>query len=795
MTNLLKDIRYAARLLRKNPGFAAVAIITLALGIGANTAIFSVVNAVLLKPLPYAAPERLMGFVGNQSLPDIKDIGEQSQNFEKIGVFADWPMDLIGGEQPEKIDAAIIGADLFPALGVAPAMGRYLTAEDDRPGGPLVAVVSHAFWQKYLGGRRDVLGQPLQLSGNTYSIVGVMPPGFAMPRGKSTLWAPFSVTYPEAMNARGAHFTYAVARLKPGAAIANVQAELSVIGKRLGELHPEEARTFTVAPLQSRIVRNVRTSLLVLMGAVGCVLLIACANFSNLLLAKAASRSNEMVIRAALGASRAQLVRQLLAESLLLSLLGGAIGVGLAYWCVRALLLMDPEGVPQLQPIGVDANTLIFSVAISILTGLVFGLFPAFQASSPRLTEALKSGGRSVSARSGVRQTLVVVEMAVAVVLLAGAGLLIRSFWELNGVHPGFEPKQVATFRIALPPTRYAEIPKQEVFFSQFAERLKQLPGVQQASLVSDLPMSGNRFPHNAIVEGQAPVQPGSEPELLTSEVAPGYFDTLKIPLLTGRDFTNADNHSAALVGVVNQEFVRTYFPDGQAIGKRVRWARLDPPTWITIVGVVGNVKHDGVDQPDEPLLYTPITQKLQPWKRFAYAVIRTQSPEPMTILNSAKQTVWSLDSQLPIADAFSMDEIVTKALGDRRFMMTLLVAFAALAFTLAMVGIYGVISYLVTQRTHEVGIRMALGAKPADILRLILNQGLMLAGLGLVIGITGAFAATRVLRTLLYGIAPTDPATYISSALLLVAVALLASYIPARRAAKVDPMVALRYE
>ena len=795
MTNLLKDIRYAARLLRKNPGFAAIAIITLALGIGANTAIFSVVNAVLLKPLPYAAPERLLGFVGNQSLPDIRDIGEQSQNLEKVGVFADWPLDLLGGEQPEKIDAAIIGADLFPALGVSPAVGRYLTAADDRPGGPLVAVISHAFWQKYLGGRRDVLGQPLQLSGNTYSIVGVMPQGFAMPRGKSTLWTPFSVTYPEAMNARGAHFSYAVARLKAGTSVANVQAELNVIGKRLGELYPEEARTFTVAPLQSRIVRNVRTSLLVLMGAVGCVLLIACANFSNLLLAKAASRSNEMVIRAALGASRAQLVRQLLAESLLLALVGGAIGVGLAYWCVRALLLMDPEGVPQLQPIGVDANTLLFSVALSVLTGLVFGLFPAFQASSPRLTEALKSGGRNVSARSGVRQTLVVVEMAVAVVLLAGAGLLIRSFWELNGVHPGFEPAQVATFRVALPSTRYAEIPKQEVFFSQFSERLKQLPGVQQASLVSDVPMSGNRFPHNAIIEGQPAVQPGSEPELLTSEVAPGYFDTLKIPQLLGRDFTAADNHGAALVGVVNQEFVKTYFPDGQAIGKRVRWARLEPPTWITIVGVVGNVKHDGVDQPDEPLLYTPVTQKLQPWKRFAYAVIRTQSADPMTILTSAKQAVWSLDPQLPIADAFSMDEIVTKALGDRRFMMTLLVAFAALAFTLAMVGIYGVISYLVTQRTHEVGIRMALGAKPGDILRLILNQGLLLAGVGLLIGIAGAFAATRVLRTLLFGIAPTDPATYISSALLLVAVALVASYIPARRAAKVDPMVALRYE
>jgi putative ABC transport system permease protein len=796
LNNLLQEIRYAGRLLRKNPGFAAIAIITLALGIGVNTAIFSVVNAVLLKPLPYGSPERLVSIAGGQSRPDIEDVGKQSQTLEKVGTFGQWSMDLVGGEQPLKIDAAIVGLELFPTLGVQPMMGRYLTAADDQLGAPYNVVISHRFWQQHMGARADVLGQPLRLSGQTYTVVGVMPAGFALPRGTSELWISYSIAYPDALDARGAHFNYAVARLKPNASIADAQSELNVIGKRLAELYPEEPPTFRVVTLQSRVVGNVRTSLLVLMGAVGCVLLIACANFSNLLLARAASRSNEMVIRAALGASRGQIIRQLLIESLLLSVIAGAFGIFLAFWCIRALLLLNPAGVPQLRPIEVDTTTLLFSVALSILTGLVFGLIPAIQASTPHLSETLKWSGRSLTARSGLRRALVVAEVAVALVLLAGAGLMIRSFWQLNQVDPGFNPERVATFWVSLPPAVYSEVPKQELFFSQLHDRLNALAGVESASLISDLPMEMHRFPHNALIEGQAPVPVGSEPEVLSHEISPGYFKTLDIKLLSGRDINAADRQGAPMIGVVNNTFVKTYFPDADAIGKRMRWARLENAAqWITIVGIVNDVKHGGLDQPEEPTIYTPILQKQVEWKRFAHAVIRTQAADPMAIIPAAKQVVWSLDPQLPISRISSMEQVVAKALGDRRFLMTLLVAFALLAFVLAMVGIYGVISYLVTQRTHEVGIRMAIGARPADILRLILGQGVTLALIGLVLGLTGAAMAARVLRTLLFGIAPTDPLTFALAALTLLLVAVFATYLPARRAAKVDPMVALRYE
>jgi putative ABC transport system permease protein len=796
MTNLIKDIRYAARLLRKNPGFAAIAIITLALGIGANTAIFSVVNAVLLKPLPYGSPDRLVSIARGQSRPDIKDVGEQSQTLEKVGTFAQWSMDLVGGEQPLKIDAAIFGLDLFPTLGVQPLMGRYLTAADDQLGAPPNVVISHRFWQQHLGGRADVIGQPLRLSGQTYSVVGVMPAGFSLPRGTSELWISYSIAYPDAVDARGAHFNYAVAKLKTGASITDAQSELNVIGKRLAELYPEEPPTFSVVTLQSRVVGSMRTSLFVLMGAVACVLLIACANFSNLLLARAASRSSEMVIRAALGASRGQIIRQLLVESLLLSVIAGALGVFLAFWCVRALLLLNPAGVPQLRPIEVDTTTLLFSVALSILTGLVFGLIPAIQASTPQLGETLKWSGRSLTARSGLRRVLVVAEVAVALVLLAGAGLMMRSFWQLNQVDPGFSAERIATFWISLPPVAYAEVPKQELFFSQLNERLTSIPGVESASLISDLPMAMHRFPHNAIIEGQAPVPAGSEPEVLSHEIAPAYFKTLNIKLLSGRDISAADRQGAPMVGIVNNTFAKTYFPGSDVIGKRMRWARLEnAEQWITIVGVANDVKHSGLDQPDEPTIYTPIMQKQVEWKRFAHAVIRTRATDPMSIIPAAKEAVWALDPQLPISKIASLEEVVAQALGDRRFLMTLLVAFALLAFTLAMVGIYGVISYLVTQRTHEVGIRMALGARPTDILKLVLGQGVTLALVGLVIGLTGAAVATRVLRTMLYGIAPTDPLTFALAALTLMLVAVFATYLPARRAAKVDPMVALRYE
>jgi putative ABC transport system permease protein len=798
--SFLQDIRFGYRMLRRTPGFTAVAILTLALGIGANTAIFSVVNAVLLRPLPYRDPGRLISLASGQSLPDLNDFAAQSRTITRFGAFGEWPLDLLGHGEPRSIPSALVGGSLFETLGVRPLLGRTLTATDDQIGGAHVVVASYGFWKAYLNADPNVIGSALSLSGVPYTVVGVMPAGFELPRGTTQLWIPLKVGYPEAADVRAAQFLYAIGRLRDGIGIDDAQAEVDVIGKRLGELYPDADRNrhWLVVPLHQRVVGKIRTALLVLLASVGCVLLIACANFASLLLAKAAARRREISVRSALGAQRWRIVRQLLTESLLLSLGGGVVGAGVAFFGVDLLIGMKPEGVPRLDTVAIDGAMLAFTIGISVLTGLLFGLIPAFQASRLSAESALHASARASEesfTRPGLRRVLVVAELAVSLVLLTGAGLLIRSFWKLQSVDPGFRQDRLLTLSFQLPIARYEEIPKQEDFFAQLDESVKNLPGVESAAIISELPLAGSTIYHTLVVEGQPPVTVGNEPEALAHEISSDYFRTMGIPLVRGRDFTRRDKENSARVAIVTATFAKELLKGRDPIGARVRWARLEQQDWVTIVGVVGDTKHSALDADDASGIYTPLSQKLQPWKRWGVVVVKSKTSDALSLAPALKQLIWSSDPLLPLTEVKSMTEVMSLSVAQKRFNALLLGIFAGSALLLAIVGIYGVISYLVTQRTHEIGIRMALGAQPADVLRMVVRHGLKLVAFGLVGGIAGALAATRALSALLFDVKAADPLTFILTPALLFSVALLASYIPARRAAKVDPMVALRYE
>jgi putative ABC transport system permease protein len=800
MNGLLQDLRFALRQLRKSSGFTIVAVLTLALGISDNTAIFSVVHAVLLRPLPYRDPARLISLNGGQSALDVADFAAQSHTLSSLGTFGEWPLDLLGKGEPRSIPSALVGGSLFETLDVKPLLGRPLTAADDQLGGAHVVVTSYSFWKKYLSQNPNVIGSALSLSGNPYTVVGVMPPGFELTRGSSQLWIPIKVGYPEGAGARGAHFLYAIGRLRDGVELTAVQAEIDVIGKRLGELYPEEnrGRRWLVVPLHERVVGKIRTTLLVLLSAVGCVLLIACANFASLLLAKAAARRKEISIRTSLGAQRWRIVRQLLTESLLLSLAGGLTGTGLAFWGLDLLLGMKPEGVPRLDTVSIDGTTLAFTLGISILTGLLFGLIPAMQASGGEGQMALHTSARVSDegfTRPGLRRTLVVVELALSLVLLTGAGLLIRSFSKLQSVDPGFSFDRLLTLSFQLPIAHYEAIPKQEEFFAKLDERAKNIAGVESAAIISELPLGGSTIYHNVLVEGQPAVEAGNEPEALAHEVSPDYFRTMGIPLLRGRDFTLRDKEGSEPVAIVTRSFAKELLKGRDPIGTRVRWARAEMPEWFTVVGVAGDTKHSALDTDDSSGIYTPLTQKMQPWKRWGVVILKSKATDPSSLAPALKQQIWSLDPELPLTEMKTMEEVMALSVAQKRFNTLLLGSFAGSALLLAIVGIYGVVSYLVTQRTHEIGIRMALGARPSDVLRMVVGHGLKLVALGIVGGVAGAFVATRALGTLLFEVKPADPLTFTLTATLLFSIAVLASYLPARRAAKVDPMVALRDE
>jgi putative ABC transport system permease protein len=797
METLLQDLRYGIRLLVKRPGFTVVAIITLALGIGANTAIFSVVNAVLLRPLPYPDPERLVTLRSNQSLPDLDDIKAQSQAFESFGGAVMQAQDFTGEAEPLQVQAALVNADLFKALGAKAAIGRTISDDEDRFGGEPVVVLSHAFWQRHFGGEPGVIGKTMPLSGNNYTIIGVMPADFTMPRESADVWAAVRVANPIAAQFRGVHFLRTYFRLKPGVSIAQAYSEMENIDRWLEKQYPEENknRRTELIPLHERVVGSTRMALLILFGAVGLVLLIACANFANLLLARAAARQQEIIIRAALGAGRVRLVRQMVTESVLLSVMGGAVGLVLATWGIDLLIALKPANLPRLSAIGIDLWVLAFTFGISILTGIVFGLAPAISASHLNVNESLKEGTRGSTGGTAsyfLRSLLVISEIALALVLLIGAGLLIKGLWLLRSVDPGFKTENILTMRIELPESRYKEIPKQTTFRQNLLDGLNSLTGVE-AGMISELPLSGDQLTHNFVIEGRPPVAVGEEPELMTRSVGGDYFRALSIPLLQGRDFGAQDRSDTPMVGLVNESFVREYFPDESPIGARISWAR-GPRTWMTIIGVVGDVKHFGLNQPEAPAFYSSYAQLNQSWKRWMYMAVRSDM-DMATLTAEVKKQIWAIDKLIPVTKVQTMREVMAASIAGQQFNMTLMGIFAGVALVLAAVGIYGVASYSVTQRTREIGIRMALGAQGSDVLRLILRQGAMLAAIGVAIGVVAAFALTRFMSSLLYGVSATDPLTFAVISLVLAGVALVACFVPARRATKVDPMVALRYE
>ena len=801
LETLAQDVRYGLRTLRKSPTFTVVAVATLALGIGANSAVFSVVNAVLLRRLPFRDPDRIVAFTDNQSLPDLEDIVPRSRSLALIGGVNNRALDYTGGERPIQVAASVCTLRYFDVFGVRAERGRLIEPEDDLQKSGRVAVVSHAFWTDHLGSDPDVIGRTIPLSGDSYTIVGVMPASVRLPGRAADVWASLRVIDkipPDGTGFRDVHYVHSYARLKPGVTLAQAQSEMTSIDRWLEKAYPESSlgRRRTLKPLREFLVADSRRALLVLFGAVGLVLLIACANFASLLLARGSVRQRELVIRGALGAGRWRLVRQMLTESVLLSLLGGAAGLGLARFGVRALVALRVGGEGGILPIRIDAAVFAFTATAAAATGLVFGLIPALTAAKLDLQKGLHDFTRGQSASRGdlrLRRILVVSEIAFALVLLAGAGLLIRSFEKLRSVEPGFRADHVLTMRLELPEARYEKIPQQRLFRARLLETLNALPGVD-AALVSELPMSGEDLTHNFLIEGRPPIPVGAEPEVLTRTVSPGYFRVLGIPLHAGRGFGDQDDADTPLVALVNESLVRKYFPNGGAVGTRVRWSHDDSPHWMTIVGVVGDVNHFGPGRPEEPAVYDLYTQFRQPWKRWMYVVVRS-SIEPAALVRAVTGGIWRLDSQLPPTKVRRMREVVAGSTAEQKFNAILLGLFAALALLLASIGVYGLMSYSVARQRHDIGVRMALGADASAIARMIVGDGARLAAAGVTIGLAGALLLTRLMASLLFGVGARDPATLIVGIALLGAVAVVASWIPARWATRVNPVVALRVE
>jgi putative ABC transport system permease protein len=821
MSTISQDLRYGARMLLKNPGITCVVILALALGIGANTAIFSVVNAVLLRPLPYDESERLV-FLSETSkamdeisisYPNFSDWRTQNQVFEKIGVFNRNSYNLIGGGEPERILTAQASADLFSALRVQAALGRVFTNDEDKPGGTPVVVLSYGLWQRRFGGQSSILNQQLTFDNKSYTVIGVMPQNFQYP-SRVEMWVPVGQLAGDAnWQQRGNHpGLYGVGRLKPGVTIAQAKADMDNIAANLEKQYADSnsGNGVRVQPMLEVFVRDVRPTLWVLFAAVGFVLLIACANIANLLLARASARQKEMAIRSAMGAGRWRIARQLLTESVLLSLIGGTLGLLVAWGGIKLILYISPNAIPRSREISLDWKVLAFTLGLAFLTGILFGLVPALQAGVVDVQETLKETGRGVTRRHWLRSSLVVVEVATTLVLLIGAGLMIRSFNRLQQVNPGFSYEHLSSFTVSLPQKKYATEEQRDQFFSRLLQSIRGLPGVEASAAASGLPLGNNGWQTSFIVDGRPIPPPAQRPLMEACLVTSDYFRTMNIPLLGGRYFDDHDNRSwlagrdlsklnegqrgiaGVNVIVIDEEFARRYWPDEEAVGKRIRLGtRLEAPL-LTVVGVVGRVKMEGLSQD---------SKRVQGYFSFAQmpfsgmTVITKASTDPNQLIGAMRQQVRAVDPDQPIYNIRTMNEIRSDSVAPERLNLTLLSIFAGLALVLAVVGIYGVMSYTVTQRTHEIGIRMAIGAQPRDVFKMVLGQGMMLALIGVALGLFGAFALTRLMVTMLFGIEPTDPATFASIAVLLTVVALVACYLPGRRATKVDPVVSLRYE
>jgi putative ABC transport system permease protein len=816
METFLKDLKYGIRMLFKSPGFTFVAVSALALGIGANTAIFSVVNATLLRPLPFPNPDELM-VVGenNQQVEPNRltispanyiDYRDQNKSFQSLALYritSQTGFNLSGVDVPERVAGASISANMLPTLGVSPALGRNFQPEEEKVGSHRAVILSHQLWQRHFGSDPGIVDKTIQLNGINYRVDGVMPKGFQFPTndvltGGQTLQNPVELWVPLALpekdwQARGSRYLFAVGRLKPGVTPEQAQAEMKVISDRLQTLATQNKDWVGKAtPMHSQSVNSIRFVLIVLFGAVGFVLLIACANVANLLLARAAARKVEISIRTALGASRARLIRQLLTESVLLALLGGLLGLLLAVWGINLLTSLIPNKIPSVNEIGLDSRVVLFTLLISFLTAIIFGIAPAVQASKSDLNETLKEGGRSSAGTIGrrTRSLLVISEIALAVVLLIGASLLVKSFLRLENVNPGFDPAKLVAFQVSLPAAKYTDDPPVINFYQQLNERLKALPGVQSVSGTTAIPLEGTSNYTSYLIDGQPPPPPG---EFLLAEhigIFPDYFKTMRVPMLRGREFAPQDDIKGAPVVIVNDAMARLHWPNEDAVGKRIV-IDYDNKVPREIVGVVSNVKHFGLDAEAKPEMYVP--QYNYPFYA-SYMVVRADGDQ-QTLSRAIQREIQGLDKDLPIYNVKTMEQLVSASVAQRRFNMLLMTCFAVIAVILAAVGLYGLISYSVNQRAHEIGVRMALGARQSDILKLILGHGLKLAVAGVVLGVIGAFALTRVISSLLYGVSATDPVTFVGISLLLLAVAVLASFIPARRAMNVQPNVALRYE
>jgi putative ABC transport system permease protein len=811
METSLQDIRYALRMLRKSPGFTAVAVTTLALGIGANTAIFSVVNAVLLRALPYKNPNSLVLIWSDQrtrgdnrsqlSFTDIDDYRTQNRVFENVVAFGDWDAVFSGSASPELIPGMQVADGYFSLMGAPPLLGRGFLPEEQVDGKDRVIVLGYGLWQRRFGGDPGIVGKQITVRQEPYTVVGVMPREFpALPPSLVTNGAQFYRPVAEKHDdkERTSRHLRAIARLKPGVTIQEAQADLDVINQRMAKQFPNEYAVDGVrlVKLQEDIVGSLRPALLVLLGAVGFLLLMACANLANLVLARSTGRKREIALRAALGASRSRLVRQALTESTLLALGGGMLGILVARWGTSFISALGVKVIPQLVDIGIDFRVLSFTAAVSVFTGVLFGLLPAMQLSAPNLNDVLKEGGRgSYGAANGVlREGLVVAEIALALMLLTGAGLLLRTFGKLQGVDPGFNPKNVLTMAVALPSSKYPfGSTKPVVFYHDLLDRTSALPGVQSAAAVSILPLGGDFDTAGAEVEGQV-YGPGEQPFPERYIVTPDYFRTMQIGLVRGRTFSEADNQDSPLVVLVSATAAQRWWPNQDPIGKRMRLPGITPEQgqiWRTVVGVAQDVKQAGLDAAHTTQVYLPHAQYRNDYLTL---VVRTAS-DPLSRAHAVRQQVSALDKDLAVSDIASMEQVLSGSTVARRFSTLLLGCFAALGLLLASVGVYGILSCSVAQRTPEIGIRVALGAGKWDVLSLVVGQGFKIALLGMGTGAVAALALTRLMSSLLFETSPADPETFFGVALLLGAVALVASYIPARRAARVDPMVALRYE
>jgi putative ABC transport system permease protein len=820
-STLWQDIRYGVRMLVKNPGITIIVIIALALGIGANTAIFSVVNAVLLRPLPYQESDRLV-FLNEKSpvldemsisYPNFLDWRAQNHTFEKMGVYNRASYNLTGAGEAERIITGQVSADLFSVLRVNALHGRVFTNDEDKPGGTPVVVLSYGLWQRRFGGQQSILNQAITLNGKSYTVIGIMPESYAYP-SRVEMWVPVGQLSDQvSWQSRGNHpGLLGVARLKPGATFEQADADMNIVGANLEKQYPDTnaATRPRLRPLLEIFVSDARRALWVIFGAVAFVLLIACANIANLLLARATARKKEMAIRTAVGASRWRIVRQLLTESVLLSLVGGAIGLLLARWGVALILYVSPNAIPRSREIGLDWTVLAFTVGISFVTGILFGLMPAIQAGEVDVHETLKESGRGTSGRQWLRSALVVVEVATTLVLLISAGLMIRSFYLLQKVNPGFSHEQLTSFSISLPQKKYATDEVRQSFYNRLLENIRSLPGVESTALASGLPLGNNGWQTSFVIDGQ-PAPPREQTPLMEAcLVTPDYFKAMNIPVLRGRVFNDRDDRShlagrdlsklnenqRSIAGVnkivIDEEFAKRYWPNEDAVGKRAKLGTAADSPVLEVLGVVGRVKMESLNQNSDRVQgYFAFNQNPQG----GMTVIIKGASDPNQLISSVRGVVTSIDPDQPIYSPRTMDEIRGESVAPERLNLTLLSLFAGIALVLAIVGIYGVMSYSVTQRTHEIGIRMAIGARPVDVFKMILGNGMKLALLGVALGLAGAFLLTRLMATMLFGVGPTDAMTFGGISVLLITVALLACYLPGRRATKVEPTISLRYE